>query len=236
MMQSDKSRFSQQTQALQTELQSARARIRELEEKAQDAAPINLEEFFTVEQIETLGEEQAMILAQTTIKQAKRIAHETIQAEVEPLRKKQTDDEADKARAKQHEFLLKLTELAPHWEAVNVDPRWLAFLETREPHSGIQRQLIIDYAQAEGNAQRVADLIASFEATLNPVAVPAEPARVPQGHAAQGHMPQPAPAQGHPTKFEIRDFYKRKAIGRISPQEVQTFEARMTAARAAGVL
>lgn len=239
MLKADRKRHADALNALQSDLQTAQARIRELEDKAATGSDeINLEEFFTAEEIETLGEEQARIQARTIIKQAKKIAQETVAREVEPMRKKAKDEQAEAARTAQQEFLRGLTELAPNWQEVNVDPRWLAFLETKEPNTDLFRQTIIDYAQADGNYARVASMIKEFEATLNPVPVPPAPPIVPQGHASVPGSPPPPPlsGRGHPSKTEIRDYYKRRTLGKISQEEITDFEARMSAARAAGAL
>ena len=239
MLKADRKRHADALNALQSDLQTAQARIRELEDKAATGSDeINLEEFFTAEEIETLGEEQARIQARVIIKQAKKIASETVAREVEPMRKKAKDDQEEAARTAQNEFLRGLTELAPNWQEVNKDPRWLAFLETKESYSNLYRQTIIDYAQADGNFTRVADMIKEFEATLNPVAVPPAPPIVPQGHSSVPGSPPPPPlsGRGHPSKQEIRDYYKRRTLGKISNEEITDFEARMSAARAAGAM
>jgi hypothetical protein len=239
MLKADRKRHAEATRALDEQLQNALARIRELEDKAATGSDdINLEEFFTAEEIETLGEDQARIQARAIIKQAKRIAKETVDREVEPLRKKAKDEQAESARTANQKFLEGLTERAPNWQAVNADPRWLAYLEQKEPHTGLFRQTVLDYAQAEGDFVRVAGMIKEFEATLNPAPVRDEPPVVPQGHAAVPGAPPPPPqsGRGHPSKQEIRDYYKRRAIGKISEAEVKEFEARMSAARAAGAL
>lgn len=239
MLKADRKRHAEAIGALRTELQNAQTRIRELEDKAATGSDeINLEEFFTAEEIETLGEDQARIQARAIIKQAKKIASETVAREVEPLRQRQKEDQEREAKTAQQRFLDGLTELAPNWQAVNVDERWLAYLEQKEPHTGLFRQTILDYAQAEGDFERVAGMIREFEATLNPVPVPPEPPTVPQGKPVVPGSPPPPPVsgKGHPTKQEIRDYYKRRAIGKISPEEVSDFEARLSAARAAGAL
>lgn len=239
MLKADRKRHAEAIRTLDEQLQNALARIRELEDKAATGSDeINLEEFFTAEEIETLGEDQARIQARAIIKQAKKIASETVAREVEPLRKKAKDEQEQEARTAQQKFLEGLTELAPHWQEVNVDPRWLAFLETKEPHTDLFRQTIIDYAQAEGNFKRVAQMIKEFEAALNPAPVRDEPPVVPQGHAAVPGSPPPPPVsgRGHPSKQEIRDYYKRRTLGKISKEEISDFEARMSAARAAGAL
>lgn len=240
MLKADRKRHADALRTLDEQLQNALARIRELEDKAATGSDeaINLEEFFTAEEIETLGEEQARIQARTILKQAKKIAQETVAREVEPLRKKAKDEQAESARTANQKFLEGLTEMAPNWQQVNEDPRWLAYLEQKEPNTGLFLQTVLDYAQAEGDFARVARMIKDFEKTLNVAPVPPDPPTVPQGHPSVPGSPPPPPlsGQGHPSKAEIRDYYKRRTLGKISKEEITDFEARMTAARAAGAL
>lgn len=227
-----RAKYKRRIDGLQTELKAARDAIRELESKRQDSAEIDLSEFFTAEQIEVLGEDQAMIQASVIKKQATKIARDLVEREVLPLQKQRKDDEDEEAQDEQLKFLSRLSALCPHWKEVNVDPRWLVYLEQVEPNSGFYRQEIITKAQDNGDAERVARMIREFEATLSPVPVPAEPSRVPAGHGAPAGSPPPPPEtnQGPPSKYEIRDHFKRKSIGKISQQEISEFQARMKAA------
>jgi hypothetical protein len=238
MWKAEKVRFNEKVSALQQELQAAHARVRELEMKGTASEDVDLSTIFTAEEVETLGEDQARIQARAILQQARRIAGDVIQREVEPLRKQRLDEIEETERERQTAFLRGLTKEVPHWKEVNADPRWLAFLETEDDATGIWRQAIVDNAQDKGDFMRVANLIRQWEKTFSPVPVPDNPPLSVEGRSGGdgGNPPPPAPARGYPTKQEIRDFYKRKAINRISDSEIKEFEARMNAARAAGYM
>jgi hypothetical protein len=241
MWKRDKERFDLDRQSLQEQLDTALTKVRELESKGSTSEDeIDLAEFFTAEEIETLGEDQARIQARTIQKQARKIAKELVDKEVQPLRKREQDKAVRLQEEAQQGFLAALTELAPNWEAVNVDERWLDWLSQDDPNTGIWRQQILDNAQAKGDAARVAKMIEQWESSLNPVAVPREPNAAPEGRSGAGGGGAPGdenqPVLGHPSKQEIRDFYKRKALGKITEAQAKEFDARIAAATRAGYL
>lgn len=240
MWKRDKDKFARDLGALQNDLQAAAQRIRELESKgAASNEDVDLAEFFTAEEVETLGEEQARIQARAILKKSREIAGSLIKQEVEPLKRKQQQDQDALATERQNGFLTALTELQPNWQEVNKDARWIEWLEMDDPQSGVWRQTILDAAQDRGDAARVAKMIQQWEAELNAVRVPSEPTGAPQGHpgsSGQSGAGTPPTAKGVPTPAEIRDFYKRKALGKVRESEATEFNARIAAAQAAGYL
>ena len=46
-----------------------------------------------------------------------------------------------------------------------------------------------------------------------------------------GDVPPGSPVLAYPTSTEIKDFYKRSALGKVKDKERQEFEARMQAKR-----
>lgn len=241
MWKRDKDRFGQELVALRNELQTATQRIRELESNGAGATEdVDLAEFFTAEEIETLGEDNARIQARAIVKKSREIAGNLIKQEVEPLKRKQQQDQDALANERQNGFLTALTELQPNWQEVNKDARWIEWLEMDDPQSGVWRQAILDAAQDRGDAARVAKMIQQWEAELNAVRVPAEPTGAPQGHPGSsgqsGGEGTASLTKGVPTTAEIRDYYKRKALGKVRESEATEFDARIAAAQAAGYL
>lgn len=239
MWKRDKERFAGELSALQGNLQAANQRIRELESQGSSSGEVDLTTIFTAEQIETLGEDQAKVIASTVINEAKKAADERIRAEVEPIRKQQQSGAQRLAESRQDAFLEALTELKSNWAEVNADERWIDWLSQDDPDSGVWRQTIIDQAQARGDAARVAKMITAWESEMGLAVTPATPNHVPQGRAGSaGQTPHPgqAMAKGTPTPHEIRDYYKRRALGKVREDEAKEFDARIAAAQAAGLL
>lgn len=232
MWKRDKAKWDAERQQLLASEEALQARVRELELKGSTTDDVDLAEFFSAEEIEQLGEDQARIHARAIRAQAKRIATELVEKEVAPLRKRSQDDaqrEADQARL---EFFAALDSLAPNWREVNKDQRWIDWLSQDDPTSGLWRQDLVDQYQARGDAARLAGLIKQWEREAGAVSTPGTPPVLPASSAGHGSTPAPAGppvTQGPPSNAEIRDFYKRKAIGRIKPDEVAAFEARLKA-------
>jgi hypothetical protein len=57
-------------------------------------------------------------------------------------------------------FNEQLSRLAPDWEAVDADPKWIEWLGEYDPRARRVRQALLDEAIAAGDAQYVAELIA----------------------------------------------------------------------------
>lgn len=235
MWKRDKERFAGERQQLVAENEALRARVRELESSGTVSnEDINLEEFFTAEEVERLGEDQARIQARAIKAQATRIARELMDKELAPIRK-QSQQEAEREQERAREtFLTELTRLAPNWQAVNADARWIEWLSLEDPDTGLWRQAVLDTHQANGRADRVAAMIEQWEKEIAaPAAVPNEPNVVPQGRSGSGGE-QPSSGvtsvKGPPSTAEIRDFYKRKALNKVSAEEAKEFDARLKAA------
>lgn len=220
---------------LTRQLEGARTELEEARKGQPDK--IDLSEFFTAEEIETLGEEAARIQARATRDSARRIAQEAIDREVKPLKEREAAEREQRSQTAQQRFLAALAEQVPDWEKVNAQDSWLAFLGLDDPATGVWRQAIVDHAQASGNAQPVVNLIEQWRKENAPP--PPPPAPPVQPHSTMGTPTETPPGgvpvvKGHPTKAEVRDYYKRRTIGKISPDEVKEFEARLKAAQAAG--
>lgn len=235
MWKRDKERFAADRQQLIERNEALLAKVRELESSG-TAAPedINLDEFFTAEEVERLGEDQARIQARAIKVQATRIARELMEQELAPLRKRTQEDTEREQEAATAAFLTELTRLKPNWQAVNADQRWIDWLSEDDPDTGIWRQEILNRHQAANRPDRLAAMIEQWEKTLAPAAaVPPEPAVVPQGRSGSGGQPTPGTPpspKGAPTSAEIRDFYKRKATRGVSAEEAKEFDARLKAA------
>lgn len=237
MWRRDKARWDEERLQLVQQHDALQARVRELESKGGADDEIKLEEFFTSEEIESLGEEQARIQAKAIKQQATRIARDLVEREVKPL--KERSERAVKAAQEEREagFVEALTELVPHWQQVNADSRWLEWLAEEDAHSGLVRQDILDQHTSTGNAAKVASMIRAWESSLNAVQVPGDPnVGAPHGRSGAGGQPgdgNPVSNMGKPTAAEVRDYYKRRALGRVKDEEARSFDARL---RAAGML
>jgi len=226
-----------------TECDTLYQRIARLEEEVRTlqatAKPvddaIDLTQFYTPAQIEQYGEEQCRVMAGTALRAARATAQETIEAAVKPVREQQQRQQTNAAEAARTGFEDALTEQLPNWREVDADQRWRAWL-AEEDENEVVRQTILNVYIEKANAIGAARMMKKWKATLAPapapVSAPPPPPMTPSGSGANpegGNAPPPSPAQqaGAPTDVEVKDFYKRSALGKVKEAERVSFEARL---------
>lgn len=206
-----------------TELQ---AQIRELQASA-PPTEIDLGQYLTKEQLETLGEDEAKAVASVAHRAAQMAVQKVVDAQIKPLHEQQAADADSELRAARQRFVDKLIELVPDFEEVDASDGWKAWLAEDDPATGVQRQQLLNVHVEKQNAAMVARMFDAYSATL---ARPPVPPVAPNGSGAipQGDLPPANPsALMRPTAQEVRDFYKRAALGKVKDQERKEFEARM---------
>ena len=216
----ERNALNSQIADLQTEVQ----RLTQLVEKAAPAAEIDLKQFFTDAQIETYGDEQCRVMAQTALKAAQTEAQKAIDAAVRPLKQQRETDATTDSEKRKQAFVDKLTELVPDWQVTDKDQRWLDWLEEEDEHGAV-RQDILNVHMASGNAAGAAKMFKTFAKTI---AVPTPPV-APSGSGAGAGEGTPPAAQSltAPSDAEVKDFFKRSALGKVKDAERVEFEARM---------
>ncbi len=214
------------------EVAALNARITELlgklSEKPAAATEIDLGQYFTPEQIEQLGEDQCRAMAATASKAARSQAQALIDAEIAPLKTARADDAKRAHKEKVASFKMRLAELVPDFEVIDQEPAWkdqfTGFLAEVDPGSGMVRQDILDRHIGNFNVAGVAQMFMAYKAE-NAVPTPPVP---PSGGARTDSTPPPSvPSMGYPTKAEVREHYKRRALRLVSDAEHAAFEARL---------
>jgi len=212
--------FQQRITELGEQLRSAQATVQP------SNTAVDLGQFFTPEQINLLGEDEATAIAKAALGTAQKAVKEAIDAEIKPLK------EATKAAAEQTAlerktaFQDKLTEVSPNWAAIDQEQGWLAWL-AEENEQGVERQTLLDAHVKKGDATRVG---AMFNAYLKSKELPVPPVTPNGSGAGPGGEPPPKPnPEGltKPTAAETKDFYKRAALRKVTDQERAAFEARL---------
>lgn len=137
----------------------------------------------------------------------------------------------------QRSFYERLERMVPDVDAINQDPRWLAWLGEADLMSGKPRQAALDDAHGKGDVQRVATIFQTFVATLQPAVRDASPLAsqvVPQG-AGQVQLPAPA-AKPIISTAAINGFYRDVSRGVYDGKEAEAnrLEAEINLAVAEG--
>lgn len=227
-----------------TALRGLRQRVSELQgqlEVAQASRPagepvaVDVKKFFTDEQIEKYGPEQCETMARAAMTAAHETAKTLVDAAVRPFKEEQQAREEDDKTRDARQFKDRLTELVPDWQSIDSDQRWLDWL-AEDDENEVSRQSILDAHIGRRNATGAAKMFIAWKKSVAPApaasAAPApQPPITPSGTGAGGgEGPAGAPAApgaGRPTAAEIKDFYKRAALGKVKPDERVAFEARL---------
>lgn len=185
--------------------------------------------YFTPEQIEQIGEEQATAVAAAADKAAQEAARQAVEqmnALVKPLQDRQAQDAQRNERSRKQEFTDQLAELVPDYTEIDTSEGWQAWLAEFSEELGEVRQDTLNRHVGRLNAPSVARMFNAYKATLKTP----EPPITPHGEGANtGGDPPPQPSAGAlrpPTDAEVKDFYKRAATGKVLAQERVEFEAR----------
>jgi hypothetical protein len=208
----EKATLNQRITELEAELQAARTGAPDLEG--------DLGEFFTPEQIEEMGETAARATYNAIKKQVK----DQVSAALKPMTTQAEAAKADEAADRKNAFLDKLIELVPSYEEIDSSDEWKEWLAEDDEGTGIKRQAILDKHVVAFNATRVAKMFKEYLQTQDRPTPPVAP----HGTAATPSTTLPkATTLIAPSRDEIKDFYKRAALGKVKPKEAAEFEARM---------
>lgn len=218
-----------QVQDLRQQLSDLQEQVRTLQAGKTEPEALDLTAYFTSEQIEEYGEAQCRVMAEAAQKAARTQAQAIIEAEVKPLKERQASEQQDLAADRKAAFQDKLAALVPDYQEIDVSQGWLDWLAQEDPSSGFTRQSILDRHVSALDASRVGKLFKAYLASVKPADVP-QPPIAPQGSGAigaAGEVPQNSPTGGYPTQREIKDFYTRAKLNKVTPAERAEFEARM---------
>lgn len=207
--------LTQRINELMVELQAAR--------DSAPSGPIDLGEYFTPEQIEEIGEPAALAMATTIKQQIRNEVNKAIKTQVEPLRTAKETEVADRQRDRTQAFTDRLAELVPNYAEVDESDEWKAWL-MEETADGIERQEVLNKHIAVLNADRVAGMFKTYLASKTRPTPPITPngtgATPAAAVAKTSQLTRPSPA-------EIKDFFKRAKLNKVTPQERARFDERM---------
>lgn len=218
--------LNQQVTELQEQVRTLQA--------AQPVAPTELSKVFSPEDVEKYGEAQCRAMLTAAEAAADGRFQKLVEAEIKPLKdaakQRETDatkQQTDEAEAAKTRFRVDLALAYPKFAEVDVSPGWLAWLDDLDESSGLPRGQILHAHVRNGNVAATARMFKTYEALTAPPAPPVAP----HGGAGDGGgLPSsaaPTIAGGAPTDAEVREFYKRSALNKVTREERLAFEARM---------
>lgn len=224
-----------------SQIEQLQQQIAELKKAQQSAAPaqFDLSGFLSDKEIEDLNLDKDHLKVISRIAQkasqdaVERAVEQLVSEKLAPVEQKVKANEEDNQRRREQLFWGAIDTAVPEWSNINSDERFLVWLGEVDPLIGAQRQALLTAAQESLDAQRV---IAIFKAFLGTISKPN-----PQEQVQRKPAPAPEPVAStpavtskdgsvSPSQSEIREFYKRVSLGKISAKEKEAFEKRLRAA------
>jgi hypothetical protein len=227
ILRSERTQWDREREALLQQIDDLRSQLASASTGASNNPDsIDLGQFFTPEQVEQFGEEQCKLMAQTAMAITRTELNKQIAAHIQPLKERQQREEEDQETRARREFHDRLAELVPDYQEIDASDEWKLWLAEEDEATGMIRQKILNAKIRRKGAEGAAEV---FEAFKKMREQPPEPPVSPSSSAGTPQAPVPslAAAKGYPSAAEIKDFYKRAAIGKVSDKERSEFEARL---------
>lgn len=137
-------------------------------------------------------------------------------------------------------FLAGLAQQVPDWEAINVDPGFLSWLQAVDPVYGIPKQVALSNAYEGGDVARVATIFNSYKGTIAPKAPKARTGQeelqrqVAPTRTRSGTPPTNSESEQYFTNQDIEQFYTDWRRGVYDDAEAAIMEKQIHAAAAEG--
>ena len=214
--------------ALRQQISELQEQIRSLQAAKPSDEKIDITAYFTPDQIEQFGEEHCQAMAEAAHRASKKQVQEALEAELKPLKERRKAEEEDAASDRQRKFYDALAAEVPDYLDIDQTDGWREWLAQEDPATGMVRQDILNAHAGALNAAKVAQMFKKYLKDSKPKAP--EPPIAPHGtatNAGGSSNDSPAPAQGAPSRAEIKDYYRRAALGKVSDAERASFEARL---------
>lgn len=223
-----------------------RGQVRELREQLQtkestqpQAAPaIDVASMFTEEQRQQYGDEQLAAIVGPILAKVRQEAQEAVQAATKPLKEEREEQRQTEAQRKWQAFADQLVALVPDALEIDKTPEWLDWLELTDEATGYTHRQMLKAHEGRFDAPKVARLFQKYKAETGaapaaPAATPAPPAPRPpvspgtRSAYAGSDLPPPAPTLAPLSKAEMREGFKRAALGKMTAEERKVFDARV---------
>lgn len=196
------------------------------------SSKIDLGKYFTPEQVERMGEDEATSIAATAEKAAQQAADAAVTqmtALLKPEQKRRERLEVNDLERKKREYKEAILAEYPDFDnAIDAADDWVAYLQNFYGTTDIPRQQILDRYIVTFNVPKTIEFIKDFLKTRQRPAPPIAP----QGGGANpdgGTPPAASDVSGltAPSNEEVRAFYTRDALGHVKDAERLKFEARL---------
>ena len=191
-------RFNAEVPRLHQQVKTLNGQLGQLQQQLEQAPPAPPEPSPVDELRARYGEAYGDDLAKDTEALARAIAEKELEKAARRVEQLERQVQETQATSAQAQFFSTLSARVPNWQGVNTDQGWLAWLGEFDPLVGATRQEVLDYAQSQADADRVAGIFESFLLARQPTRPAAlatagymQDQVVPrsQGTAPSGHLP-----------------------------------------------
>lgn len=210
--------------AYQQRIAELQAQVASLQVGA-SAPQVDPKQLLTQEQIDALGEEEANAVVAAAAKAAEQAAQRVLDGHIKPLQERAAQDQAQADRGRKQTFTDRLSELVPDWSTIDAEEGWLNWLAAEDETTGMPRQQILNTHVGRYDAAKAAKMFQAYKDLMTPPIPPVAPHG--SGATSAGEILQPDALASRPlSSQEIKDFFKRSALGKVTNEERVAFEKR----------
>lgn len=184
-------RLAAQLKETMQQLDLLRRQNEELAKKREEALVVQT---VTSEDEEAFGADLIAVMKKVA-KQEAAAVEKNQKAEVQRVNSKIETVEKTQAATAGDKFMSDLAREVPDWEAVNVNPKWLEWLDEYSPETGAPRQVALDQAADNLDSRRTIELFKTFKKNQAEPAVETTEQLTPAQKAQQELKSQVAPAK-----------------------------------------
>lgn len=204
----------------------------QVEVKAAAPAPgFDPASIFSPEARQQYGDDQLRDIAAPVLQRV----DETVKAATKPLQEQLAAERQGETERRYQAFTDQLVALVPDALEIDKTPAWLEWLEGVDERTGYTYLQMLKAHESRFDAHRVAGLFQQFKSggasAPAPSPAPTPPIAAGATGGSAGDVPPGTPVLTYPSTSEIREHFKRSALGKLSDKERQEFEARMQAKR-----
>lgn len=239
-------RYNAEVPRLQQQIRDLNAQLAAIQSRLEQApqTPAVPESSLVDELRAKYGEAYGDDLAKDTEALARAIVAKELEREAKRVEKLEQRVQETQASTAQQQFFATLNARVPNWQDINTQQGWLAWLGEFDPLVGATRQDVLDYAQGQADADRVAAIFETYLLTQKQTAAPASQAQrqAPSGYMQEQMVPRSrgtAPSANQPqrriyTEAEIRQLLDPRHINRLPVEQQRAIERDIDLAVAEG--
>nr|DAF30687.1 MAG TPA: hypothetical protein [Caudoviricetes sp.] len=228
-------KYNAEVPALHSKNKELEARLQRMQEENQSlrseiATQESKKAYITEQDTEAYGEDMIDLVRRAAREESAKFAEKAaqLQSRVDQMGNYLRRNEEEMEDQRMANFRAGLSAAVPNWEAQNIDPQFLAWLNDRDPVYGFMRNEALQRAFNDLNVAGVAQI---FLAYRNGSARRAEGlARQVAPTHSRGASPTPSAGQRTFTQAEIAQFYDEWRRGNIPDEEAARIEKDINAA------